>query len=124
MRPSERIIKVEKGQLVEILKRNCDKHKESFDLAKKGFQIELKEELEQKLKDLADGKRVDLHFKVRFPDNHYSDYTDVLSQLEWDTRDEIELNQFEFAAYIQDRWDWRDAWFGANAGYISTASAR
>jgi hypothetical protein len=61
---------------------------------------------------------------VRYPDNHYTDYTDVLDQLEWDIQDEVELDQYEFIAYVQDRWDWRDQWFGANAGYITTASAR
>lgn len=123
-RDGERTITIPKDKLLTKLRENQAKHKDEFELAREGFQIELKAELEAKLSDLAAGKSVKLGFTVRYPDNHYPDYSDVIEELEWDESDVIELDRQEFQWYVQDQWHWRDQWFASNTGYITTASAR
>lgn len=118
-----RTVQIKKTKLLDTLRTNAQKHKDAFELAREGFQIELREELEQKLADLSEGKPVRLAFKVHYPDNHYPDYLAVIEELEWDEREDVELDRQEFQWYVQDQWHWRDQWFASNSGYITTASS-
>jgi hypothetical protein len=123
MRNGDRTIKINKDKLLAQLRENAGKHQEAFALAKEGFLIELRHELQDKLRELSDGEPVELRFKVHYPDNHYPDYLAVIEELEWDESETIELDRTEFQWYVQDQWHWRDAWFASNTGYITTASA-
>jgi hypothetical protein len=114
-------IMVNRLELIKTIEANRDKFKEDYDLAKKGFKIELRKELEKKLKALDDGKKVDLSFKNRKPESHLGDYLEILEMLEMSTSVEVELDQKSFKQYVKNEWDWAKFWSLSNSSYLLSA---
>lgn len=112
-------IKVSKAKLINIITANRQKHREQFDLAFEGYRKECIRIMEQNLDLLKSGKRVQVSFLERAPQDHTEDYDRVIQMLEMSVDEHVEIEQQEFSNYVQDDWDWRRSWSASNSKYLT-----
>lgn len=116
-------VTVDRKTLLETIKKNREKFREDYELAKKGFRIELRKELAKKIRLLDEGKKVDLTFKNHKPDNHLSKYDEIIEMLEMSGANEVELDSDAFKKYVKNEWDWARYWHTSNSMYMLSASS-
>lgn len=114
-------IKVEKSELLAALEVNREAHSIEYERAKRGFRILLQKELEKKLQQCKDGKKVELNFKNSKPTNNLSDFDDVIGMLKLSTDTVIEIGHKEYKQWFKNEWDWSAQWSVSNMQYLSAA---
>ncbi len=114
-------VKVKKAELLNALKENREKHAADYEKAKIGFRKVLEKELEKKLQQCRDGKKVELLFKNQKPNSHLKDYDDVIGMLEFSTDDELTIDHQQYKQYVKNEWDWIKHWATSNSVYLSAA---
>jgi len=68
---------------------------------------------------LKKGKTVDQYINLPVPVDHTLEYDRVIKMIELDTREEITLNENEFAQFVMDDWQWKREWVGTVSNYTS-----
>lgn len=116
-------VTVNTANLLATLKANRAKHEKNYKLAKEGFRILLIKELEKKLKQAIDGKKVELSFKNQKPTNCLNDYDDVIGMIELSQDEEMIIDHEQYKQYIKNEWDWTAQWLNSNLMSLSAASA-
>jgi hypothetical protein len=115
-------IKVEKAKLLGILKKNRKAHHDIFIEAQKGFRKVVIDELEKRLGLARDGKRIDQYLRLPEPVDHTRDYDRVISMLEMDLNETVDLSETDYSQYVMDDWDWKRQFLGTNRAYSVTAA--
>lgn len=115
-------VTVRKGELVERMTSNMEKHRQMFLEAQEGYREAVIKALDERLADARGGKPVTLHFGLIPPEDHTGDYERVLDMLQMSVDDEIDLDAMSFAQFVRDEWAWRRQWVMSNAGYSETAA--
>lgn len=110
-------IRVNKQELLIVLKKNRENHLTEFEKAAQGYRAFVTAELEKRLESLKNGKRISLHFSLQEPFNQTKDYDRVIRMLEMDKNDTIELSEHDFATYVEDDWSWKNQFVTSNALY-------
>lgn len=110
-------VTVKKEELLKELRANRSKHREGFLAAQKGYREAVIKELDSMLEDARTGKAIRRGISFVEPSDHSSDYDRVIKQLEMCTKDEILIDDQEFAQYVMDDWGWKKAWSTTNATY-------
>lgn len=114
-------VKVSKGKLQEIVKKNRDAHRATFEKALRGYQAAVVEELEKQLGRARNGLKKTLSVTFHCPEDHTSDYDRIIRMLDLSLDDSIELSQQEFSWYVQDDWGWKQQWTTSNIAYVGRA---
>lgn len=109
---------VKKQDLIQVVQANREGHRGLFLTAAAAYQAFVIRDLENKITALKAGKLVESWTRYPVPEDHTKDYDRVLTMLDMDVRDEIELNEQEVAAYVMDDWDWKRQWNTSNAAYL------
>ncbi len=119
-------IKVNKNKLLEKLEQNRTAHEAQFKTALEEWVQACTEALEE----AASRARVDgvieesplrnLPKPVRFSD----EYENAIQRVQWSEDDELELDDRQFAAWIQDNWDWSRTWVANTSTYLAASAAR
>lgn len=117
-------IKVDKAELLKKLKKNRTKHVKDFKLALEGYQDSVREELQELIAKLDEGKDITPHLKNRKPTSNEADYTLAIEMFEMSVDDKVTLNESQFQEYVKDNWSWKEQWGAANTGYITSASLK
>lgn len=99
-----KLIKVNKTELIETLKKNKKTHIIEYDESYKGFVIESTQRLKKALKDAKSEKFDDVYFSQ--PDSHESDYSVIIEMLEMSVDTEVEISAEQFRRYVRDEWSW------------------
>src|SRR5262249_49279311 len=115
-------IRVEKAKLVTILKKNRKAHHDIFLEAQKGFRQVVTDELEKRLELARKGKRIDQYLHLPEPQDHTRDYDRIISMLEMDLADIVELSEGDYAKYVLDDWQWKREFLGTNRAYSVRAA--
>ena len=115
-------IRVGKPKLVAILKTNRDAHRSIFIESQKGFRKVVIDELESRLKLARSGKRIDQYFHLPEPEDHTRDYDRVISMLQMDLTDTVELSEADYSQYVLDDWQWKRQFLGTNRAYSMQAA--
>jgi len=110
-----------KEKLMEIIQENRDKHRSVFLEAIDGYRLEAIKRLERMIEKIKKGKTIDQYLRLPVPTDNTNDYDRVLKMMELDTRDEINLNEEEFAQYVLDDWSWKREWIATASNYTSNA---
>jgi hypothetical protein len=110
-------ITVKKSELLEALRENKDRHRKIFDEAQKNFRQRIIEELDQRLTDAQEGRKINLSFNFPEPEDHTKDYDRVIRMVEMSQDDTLDITQPDFAQYVMDDWDWRRAWVANTLSY-------
>ena len=114
-----RKVKVKRDELLKKVRQNRVKHIEEYAQAVIGYKkkaIQAVEDatkrLTQRIGELKEGEVIKLSaitFDLRVPQNHSRDYDQVIAMLEMSVDPELEIQTDEFAMYVMDNWDWKEA---------------
>jgi RNA binding exosome subunit len=116
-------ITVDKTKLLDILKKNRTTHKAIYEEAFEGYRLECIRILEANLKNLHSKKKVIVSFYEQAPQDQTKDYDLIIRMLEMEVGSTIDLNQQQFANYVDDNWNWKHIWTTNNAKYSSTIAS-
>lgn len=113
MMSSSKTFKFNKKDILEKLRSNLDKHKREYrELVEKNNLLlfgEIKNVLSQckEGKEYPDFTKFDQIRKVT-PEDHTSEYEQMISILDMMVEDQITLTAAEFDCYVNDNWKWTD----------------
>lgn len=111
--------KVKKSDLLETLRNNRAAHEKEFKSAKKTWLREAKKALRKAADNAENNDKIDFSPLSELPKpTHYLDSYDVMiSRLEFEVEDEVELDEREFKAYVLDDWNWKNQFVGTTSIY-------
>ena len=113
---------VEKAFLIAKIMGNFKKHEEDFSAARKGFFMETQEQIEALQKDMEENpdsfKIPKSLIKLSRPKSHAKTYQRAIDMLTANVNDTIELTGDQYAAFVDDDWEWRKQWDVSNSDYI------
>lgn len=113
-------IRVNRATLLETLKRNQEEHKKQYEEAMEVWVKKSKKALRRAAR-LAEESGEITQFPLEDlpkPQSYNKSYTDAIMRVEFDVRDEIELDDREFAAWVQDDWVWQGQFIANSTRYI------
>ena len=68
------------------------------------------------------GKRIEQYIRLPEPEDHTRDYDRVISMLEMDLTDTVELSESDYSQYVLDDWQWKRQCLGTNRAYSVKAA--
>lgn len=116
-------VRVKREELLKIVETNRETHREIFIEAQKGFREEVIKQLDARLKDARDGKRINLLFTLPAPIDQTKDYDLAIQMLKMSVDDIVELDSMAFAQLVNDDWHWKQSFMAVNSTYSATARA-
>lgn len=111
-----------KTELLAILRKNREEHRTIYEEAKFGFEAAFLKELKSMAKQAKKGN-FRMQVNLEQPINFLDDYDKAILMLEHTQRDPILLQVREFESYVQDKWNWHNAFSTSNAAYSRTAQS-
>lgn len=111
-------VTVKKSELLEKIKKNREGHRAEFIKAQDGFRAYLIRELEKRLVDARELRKVAGHFSLVEPEDHTKDYDRVIMMLEMSTSDDIVITEKQFQQYVMDDWNWMASFKNSTSNYI------
>jgi len=106
------------------LKEHAAQHEKEYATAYEMYKAKaydlLKERALEVEKSNGDGDAVDLRFNLEPPDDHRQDYQRAIGMLELHINageETIRITPDQYAAFMQDLWGWKDAFWAKNASY-------
>lgn len=117
-------VKLEKKELLVVLKQNRTDHRKIFEEALEGFRVKAIEYLEKRLEAAKAGQKFGLQFDLIQPEDHTKDYDRIIRMLEMSTDAVVEMTQHEFSMYVQDEWLWQRNWLHSNSAYTASAVSK
>jgi hypothetical protein len=111
-------VKVKRNELLAVVEKNREQHRDLFEKACVGYRKEVIARLDGMLADAKAGKRIRQTVGLVEPMDQTKDYDRVLAMLRMSTEDVIELSQSEFAQYVMDDWRWKDQFTATNSTYV------
>ena len=112
-------VTVSKERLIATLQENRDKHRAQFEEALAGWHKAVIEHLEGAVEEARAGKRFRTTFHLPQPQDHTSEYSEIMAAVEWETADEIELDRGEFRQFVLDEWGWKRDFMTTNSMYLT-----
>ena len=110
-------VTVKKSDLLTKLKHNRSAHRALFVAAYEGFKTAAIKELQGMLSDAMGNRDVRLHLALEVPQDHTKDYDRAITMLEMAVKDEIFIDDREFAQYVMDDWGWKEQFVGTSSRY-------
>jgi len=112
-------VKVKRDELLAVVRKNRETHRATFLKAVDGLEKKWRSSLEEKLAAIRSGRRPDRYVLVLTePQDQTKDYDRAIKSLEMETRDEIELDQHEFAQLVMDDWQWKGQFTATTSQYL------
>lgn len=109
---------VSKDELLGVLRRNRDGHREVFLKAQRGFRERAISELDRSLADARAGRDVRLAFHLPEPEDHTGDYDREIRMLEMHTEPTVRIRAGLFDQIVMDRWGWSASFHTTNSAYL------
>jgi len=110
-------ITVSKTDLLDILRANRAKHRETFEAALQGYAAEAKNLLEKHLESLRQGRTPAISIILDRPEDRTRDYSRVIGMLEMHQGDTFTLDETSYAQYVDDDWQWKRQWLKLSSAY-------
>jgi hypothetical protein len=116
-------VTIERGKLLEQVKKNRAKHKDDFDSAMEVYLDQCvkhlrkrAEKVELYISDPEVSRKADedftpdrfMHFNLSCPRQYLEVYDQVIESLEWTEEKEIKLSGDQFRNWVMDKWDWSE----------------
>ena len=111
-------ILVKKSDLLTVLKKNRDSHRDLFLKAQQGFRRKAIARLDEMLERAKAGKEIELYVSLQAPIDQTADYDRVIGMLEMSIEDKIELDERSYQQYVLDEWTWSAATTHLNTSYL------
>lgn len=116
-------MKFKKDELLEILQKNKDQHREIFKEACEGWRSCMLARLHSLVDDVKSGNPIKIHLGLSMPVDQTLDYDRAIKMLEMCVDDVIELDENTFANYVMDDWRWTHDFIASNVRYSKKARA-
>jgi uncharacterized membrane protein len=112
-------IKVHRMEVLAVVKENRKNHIKEFNQALKEWKKSCKKALKKALERAEKDGFIDLGVFTDLPKpvSYEKSYDNAIARLEMDVREEIELEDREFSAWVQDDWNWRGAFVASTSLY-------
>ena len=120
-------IKVAKQRLVEILRKNRNKHGQQYRDAEIGYRGAVRNELIRLLLIAEDEKQaVQSHLKLPDapPTSHDDDYIRAIAMVEMSSDKDISLDETDFEQFVENKWHWSSSFSSSCSSYSSSSSSR
>lgn len=116
-------ITVSKTDLLEILRKNRDGHRATFDKAVEEFRSVSVKRLNAVVRQIKSGTMPNLYTlsQIPVPEEHTADYDRAIKMLEMHNEATVILNEQAYARLVDDEWDWRVSWMANTAMYLGGA---
>jgi len=111
--------KVRKADLIARIKENRDNHRQQFDTAQQVYRQRVIEELDRRLDDAKNGRKIDLYFRMPEPQLFLSEYDAALEALEWEIDDEIVIDHDSFRQLVLNQWHWAQQFAASTGVYLA-----
>jgi hypothetical protein len=110
-------VKVAVSDLLTHLKANREKHISDYTELMVEYRKAVIEAFATKLK--AAKKEEDVHHTIDVirPADYTESYDTAITQLEWTVDTEVDLDQHEFAQYVEDKWSWSNMFTQTQRAY-------
>lgn len=146
---SQRIVEVNRLELIQKLKANLDKHIADYAEAKAGYKAVLSAKIEEEFgkakKQLVKDRKRALErvsgltdeqideqsehitvvpgstVRMAVPKSYAKEYQAAIDMATWDVRDSLELTMAEFNCFVRDEWDWKLEFDNVSKMYIGFA---
>ena len=115
---NNRTLKINKKQLIEILKKHKAAHVEEYADAVKAYREEAARQLKDLRSDLKNGA-LNLKLDLVTPINRESDYDKLVLMFEWEIDEEIIVDQSEFNMYVHNEMPFAISANLSNSMYLS-----
>jgi hypothetical protein len=114
------LITVNKADLIETLRNNRDKHREMFLTAQEKYRETMIDELDRALRVARAHGKIKRAFTMPVPEDHTEDFDTVISMLEWDQGETVELSHRDFLMYVENNWGWQASFAANTESYLVT----
>lgn len=118
-----RTVNVDRIQLIDILKKNLEKHKAEYQAAQAGYQAAMLAELKKAMKEVKAGKVKELNVHLAAPFSNEDSYVEVIEMLEMSVDQNIQLDNSTFRSYVKDEWHWSGSFKALAASYSTIGGA-
>lgn len=115
--------RIDKDELIDILRQNRANHQHIFDEAVEGYRKEAIKQLNEAIDRIKTGSLTRVYFSIPAPENHTADYDRAIRMLELNQEGTVVLNESDTAQYVMDDWGWRNQFIASNKYYSATADA-
>jgi len=105
-------------KLLEVVQKNRDTHRSTFEKAMESYRKLAIAELERGIDDAKAGRKIMRGLSLVEPMDQTKDYDRVLSMLNMTSDENIELDEQKYAQYILDQWSWKAQFDATNSRYL------
>lgn len=113
-------VKVNRTELLDIVRKNKEKHIKEFNEAVEDFKKAVVKIAEENLKLVQTGDLAEIA-KVKVnpakPTSYESSYTRAIRMLELSVDENIELDAHTFSQFVLDEWEWKQSFSTSNSTY-------
>lgn len=117
-----RRVTVDKTVLLATLKVNRENHRAIFLEAVEGYRKQMLELLDASVERIKAGKFIQDSVYLPIPADHTKDYDRVIGMLMLSLDVTVELEEEDYASYVDDDWEWKMLFLTSNSTYSSTAA--
>lgn len=115
-------IKVKKADLLTVLEKNKEEHRNLFEKAMSGYRKKAIYQLDIAIKEAKDGKKIRTYFNLTQPEDHTDDYEETIGMLNMSVDTEVSLSRTEYRHYVDDNWSWKDAFNTCVSGCLNPST--
>ena len=112
-------ITVDKADLIAKIQANRDEHRSMFLKSQERYREAMIAELDRALEEARDGQKIRRAFTLPVPEDHTDDFNTALEMLDWEQEDSVELDQRDFARFVQNRWEWQASFAANTQSYLA-----
>lgn len=109
-------VTVLRPDLLETIRTNRNRHRETYEEAVKIYRQRLMEWLEERIKQLQRNEKVRMRVNLPEPVDYTDQYDRAIRMLEMSTEEEIKISSTDFDRFVMDNWEWREH-FAANTSF-------
>ncbi len=115
--------RMEVGDILDQMVINRGAHRAEFEKAMEGYRIKAIELLEEHIQRIRNDSPEKVHVSLPLPEDHTPEYDKYIDMLERTLDKELLLDEYDFAQYIRDEWEWKKGWTASNALYVSAGQS-
>jgi hypothetical protein len=112
-----RSVKIKTNELLAVLKKNRQTHEVDYNESMKGYREAVVHEIESALKKAKNGQDVHNFIRAVRPTSYLKSYDTIIRMIEMSSEDTVELTMQEFSQYVEDEWQWKEAFAATRMVY-------
>lgn len=109
-------VRVNKDELLSVLKENRRKHKAEYKEAIRAFRVKAVDTFNRELQKAIAGKKFENSVHLSKPESHEKDYDLAIKMVEMSVDKVLKLEQSEFNQLVNDEWSWKSSFRNAVSG--------